>query len=130
MRYISENVISFSIKVKGREDSVRVNFLPLSAGGSSYSTEVTSVIEAMEKSPMFGKVYNRAPECMNEPVQPKKAVRTPKKKVSEVESVTTWQDAAEYLRENFAAGGLMVSNPTNIMDTADRYGVSFPNLSL
>ena len=66
MRYIAEKAISFSMMVKGRTDSVRVSFTSLSTGGSTYSTEEENIIEAMEKSPMYGKFYHRAPECVND----------------------------------------------------------------
>lgn len=132
MRYISKNVISFSIRLKGREDSVRVNFTPLSTGGSTFSTEEQKVIEAMEKSPMFGKVYNRAPECFNEDVKPKKSssrksASEPKGKV-EVPEVRDWQDAVEYLATKFGCDAARLNSPALIQYEADRMGVVFPNL--
>lgn len=129
MRYISDNVISFSIKVKGREDSVRVNFLPLSAGGSSYSTDAPSVVEAMEKSPMYGKVYRRAPECLNESVHAKKPARVQRKKLNVVGSVSTWQDAIEYLTDNYSVDRTKIATPDDVLKEADNLGLSFPNLN-
>lgn len=128
MRYISENVISFSIKVKGREDSVRVNFLPLSAGGSSYSTDVPAVMEAMEKSPMYGKVYSRAPECANDTLETKKPVKTPKKKVMKVDSVDTWQEAIDYLMVNYGIQSGKLVTPDEILKEAEANGVLFTKL--
>ena len=80
MRYISEDAISFSIRIEGRENSLRVNFSPVSSGGSTYSTSIPAAIKALESSKMFGKVYFRAPECVGvTEEQPKK---TAKKRVT------------------------------------------------
>lgn len=129
MRYISESVISFSIKVKGREDSVRVNFLPLSAGGSSYSTDVPSVVEAMEKSPMFGKVYSRAPECANDCTCDKKKVKVFRKKPLAVDSVASWQDAIDYLVENCGSQAGKLVTPDEIQKEAEAKGIVFTGLN-
>lgn len=131
MRYISPSVISFSLRLKGREDSVRVDFTPLTAGGSTYSTDEQRVIEALEKSPMFGKFYNRAPECANEDVKPtKKATRksaaTPKK--TEVTEVNGWQDAVEYLVNHHGCDASKLTSPATITAEAEKLGVTFPNL--
>ena len=128
MRYVSENVISFSIKVKDREDSVRVNFLPLSAGGSSYSTDVPAVMEALEKSTMYGKVYNRAPECVNDTLESKKPARTAKKKALKVDSVDSWQEAVDYLMVNFGIPGGKLVTPDEILKEAEANGVVFTKL--
>lgn len=128
MRYVSNNVISFSIKVKGRADSVRVNFLPLSHGGSSYTTEVESVVEAMEKSPMYGKVYQRAPECADDCLRVKKPVKVFRKKPVSVDSVTGWQDAIDYLVENCGSHAGKLVTPEEILKEAEAKGVVFPRL--
>lgn len=129
MRYISDHVISFSIKVNGRSDSVRVNFLPLSSGGSSYSTEVESVMVAMEKSPMYGKVYRRAPECASDSIRAKKPVKVFRKKPIEVDSVLGWQDAIDYLVENCGSHAGKLVTPDEILKEAEAKGVVFPRLN-
>lgn len=130
MRYVSENSISFSIKVKGRLDSVRVSFNSLSTGGSTYSTDSEGVIEALEKSPMYGKFYQRAPECMNESVRCKKSAKqsSQKKKNISVDSVDSWQDAVEYLVTNCGADIRKLSTPSEILAVAETNGVVFPKL--
>lgn len=128
MRYISESSISFSIRVKGREDSVRVSFTPLSMGGSTYCTNSEAVMEALEKSPMYGKYYNRAPECMNDSIRPKKAAKIPKKTVNEVSSVNGWQEAVEYLVENFGSNPGKIVTPEEILKEAEAKGVVFTQL--
>lgn len=131
MRYISPSVISFSLRLKGREDSVRVDFTPLTAGGSTYSTDEQRVIEALEKSPMFGKFYKRAPECVNEDVKPtkkgaRKSSTAPKK--TEVTEVNGWQDAVEYLVNYHGCDASKLTSPATITAEAEKVGVTFPNL--
>lgn len=131
MRYISPSVISFSLRLKGREDSVRVDFTPLTAGGSTYSTDEQRVIEALEKSPMFGKFYKRAPECVNEDVKPtkksaRKSAAAPKK--TEVTEVNGWQDAVEYLVNHHGCDASKLTSPATITAEAEKLGVTFPNL--
>jgi hypothetical protein len=129
MRYISESSISFSLKVKGREDSIRVSFIPLSSGGSTYSTSEVAVMEALEKSPMYGKVYDRAPECMNDSFSLKKTrTASPKKKVVQVDSVSGWQEAVEYLVENFGSNTGKMVTPDEILKEAEARGVVFTRL--
>lgn len=130
MRYVSDNVISFSILVKGRADSVRVNFQSNSIGGSSYVTDSEAVIQAMEASPMFGKYYHRAPECVNEVVGEKKkrvkAALSPK--VTEVPEVMGWQDAAEYLSDKFGVQPGKLVTPDEILKEASQRNIKFSNL--
>lgn len=131
MRYISPSVISFSLRLKGREDSVRVDFTPLTAGGSTYSTDEQRVIEALEKSPMFGKFYKRAPECVNEDVKPtkksaRKSATAPNK--TEVTEVNGWQDAVEYLVNHHGCDASKLTSPATITAEAEKVGVIFPNL--
>lgn len=126
MRYISENVISFSIRIEGRENSLRVNFTPVSSGGSTYSTSIPAAIKALEGSPMFGKVYFRAPECVGvTEEQPKKVA---KKRVTKVSAVKEWQDAAEYLVEKFGARPESLTTPDAIREEAEKNSVLFPEL--
>lgn len=129
MRYISESSISFSLRVKGREDSIRVSFTPLSSGGSTYTTLEEAVMEALEKSPMYGKVYDRAPECMNESISQKKTrAAGPKKKTVQVDSVNGWQEAVEYLMENYGSDSGKMVTPDEILKEAEARGVVFTRL--
>lgn len=131
MRYVSDNVISFSIRVAGRTDSARVNFLPVSSGGSTFATDVKALIEALEKSNMFGKVYRRAPECEEEVLQ-KKEVKARKvkaaPKVVKVEEVKEWQDAVLYLVDNHGVRREKLVTPEQILKEAENAGIEFPNL--
>ena len=131
MRYIAESSISFSIKVKGRNDSVRVSFLPLSTGGSTYSTDSNTIVEAMEASPMYGKFYQRAPECVNESVKTKRAVKqsAPRKRLTSVDTVESWQEAVEYLADNFGLNAGKLITPDDILREAEAKGVVFSKLN-
>lgn len=131
MRYVSNNVISFSIRLKDRKDSVRIDFSPTSDGGSSFSTEEPKVIEALEQSSMYGTHYRRAPECVNEDVKParrsvRKGSSEPKK--VEVKEVQGWQDAVEYLVNNHGSDASKLTSPSLIVAEAEKVGVTFPNL--
>ena len=130
MRYISERNISFSMKVKGRKDSVRISFTSLSTGGSTYSTDSENVIEALEKSPMYGKFYHRAPECMNDSIRSKREVKPviPKRRVTDIDTVESWQEAAEYLIEKFGSTAKLTT-PEAIMREAEEKGVLFSRLN-
>ena len=128
MRYVSNHVISFSIKTKDRQESRRVNFTSNSNGGSSFTTDNLPLIEAMEASPMFNNIYERAPESVGEIVgkKPRKKKEEPKKKA--VESVGDWQDAIEYLVTEFGCDASILGNPEAILTEAAKQGVEFPNL--
>lgn len=131
MRYIAESSISFSIRVKGRESSVRVSFSSLSTGGSTFSTDSEALMEAMEQSPMYGTFYQRAPECMNESIRSKKATKpaATKKKITEVPEVEGWQEAAEYLSAQFGVSKGKLITPDEILREAEMRGVVFPKLN-
>jgi hypothetical protein len=85
----------------------------------------------MEESPMFGKFYNRAPECVNEDLKParkntRKSAATPKK--TEVTEVNGWQDAVEYLVNYYGSDASKLTSPAMITTEAEKVGVTFPNL--
>lgn len=128
MRYISDSVISFSLQIEGRAESVRISFQSHSMGGSTYSTQSEAIIKALEGSRMYGKHYRRAPECANEVVsgKKKKAVKAPK--VKEVPEVEGWQDAAEYLSENFGVDMGKLNTPDDIVKEASLRYLKFTNL--
>lgn len=132
MRYISDNVISFSMVIEPGKGSARISFTANSNGGSSYYTDSEAVIKAMEASPMFGVVYRRASECIDEQVgQKKKAVRKAKEepKLTPVNEVTGWQDAIEYLVSNCESDASKLSSPEAILKEAATKNIWFPNLN-
>lgn len=126
MRYVSDQVISFSIKVKGKAESRRVSFTAQSTGGSSFTTDIPVLIEALESSTMFGSLYKRAPECSEAVIKKTKTAKSaPKKKI--VEGISDWQDAIEYLIKCGVEQNNL-NSPTEILQEADKLGVEFPNL--
>lgn len=129
MRYVSSQSISFSIRLKGKENSVRVSFIPLSSGGSTYLTDNEALVEALEKSDMFNKVYRRAPECVDEEAKPKRATKkAAEKKLTQVSEVDGWQDAVEYLTEKCGSDASKLISPKAILNEAQAQGLVFPNL--
>lgn len=86
-------------------------------------------MEALEKSPMYGKVYDRAPECMNDSFSLKKTrAAGPKKKTVQVDSVNGWQEAVEYLMENYGSDSGKMVTPDEILKEAEARGVVFTRL--
>lgn len=134
MRYVSDKVISFSIKVKHQENSARVNFTACSSGGSTFCTDKIKLIEALEHSPMFGKVYRRAPECECSCAKPGRKSSAKKceteKRIKLVPGISGWQDAAEYLVNNCGSDADKLNTPDAIMSEAAEKCVKFPDLNM
>lgn len=131
MRYVSDKVISFSIRVEGKAESVRVNFTARATGGSTFTTQYPALIEAMEKSSMYNKVYRRAPECVcmcGGKKKKKEQKSSDKDRITLVTHVQDWQDAIEYLTDTCKCDSANLSSPDDILSEAARCGVKFPNL--
>lgn len=110
-----------------------MNFTGCSNGGSTFSTNKPKLIEALEKSDMFGKIYRRAPECVNISLRPEKKVSQKKTedavKVKLVPGISGWQDAAEYLVSNFGSNAEKLTTPDLILEEAARHNVKFPEIN-
>lgn len=131
MRYISDKVISFSINVKGQKEGVRVTFTARSTGGSTFTTQYPALIEALEQSGMYGRMYRRAPECVcscNRKRPEPKAEE--KKRTTLVTHVADWQDAVEYLTGHCGCDAAVLQSPESILKEAAKCGVKFPNLAM
>lgn len=130
MRYISDKVISFSIRVKGSSNNVRVSFLSVSTGGSSFLTNSAPLVEAMEKSKMYGSLYRRAPECANETLKKKEpsGKAASKKRYEDVKGVSSWPDAVSYLVEGYGIEPDKLMTPESILQAAESKGIKFPDL--
>lgn len=147
MRYISDSVISFSITLNGKDK--RVRFSPLMGGGSMYIAENADEIKLLESLGSYKRnVFRRAPECKDLVIEDssdtgKKVKGTPKKgqknvvekategnnvKVEKVDSVTTIQEAAEYLAEKFELEMDDLADPDTILAKAAENKIEFPNL--
>lgn len=127
MRYVSDKVISFSMAVDGKDNCVRVSFTARSTGGSTFSTQYPALIEALEKSDMYGRLYRRAPECMCD-CKAKAEKSETKKRVTLIPHVADWQDAVEYLTGQCGSDANVLSTPDSILKEAARCNVKFPNL--
>lgn len=128
MRYVSDQVISFSIKVKGKAESRRVSFTAQSTGGSSFTTDIPVLIEALESSTMFGSLYKRAPECSDTVIKKTKTAKTAAKKKI-VEEVNDWQDAIDYLSK-YDIEHSCLNCPAKILEEAAKLGIEFPKLEM
>ena len=129
MRYISDSIISFSIKVQGREGNARVSFSPRTSGGSTFSTDSESLIKALESNEMFGRVYRRAPECLVEQSPRKKASKTSEKQqLTAIDGGEGWQDAIDHLVDNYGVKASSLTSPDVILKEAAKYNIWFPNL--
>lgn len=147
MRYISDKIISFSILINGTYK--RVRFIPKMQGGSIYVTNHQSEIKALEDSDMYNRVYTRAPDCKDEELPknagtkgnanpdkaakialPKadKAAKAASPKIKVVKTVSTWQEAVEYLSTKCGSEAEKLTTPEAIANEAVEKGVSFVNL--
>ena len=128
MRYISKLNISFSLDVNGNDK--RFRFTSCMDGGSIYVTDEAAEIEALEKSDMYNRVYERHPSCVDEEIQSKSKKKPGRKstEMKEVLEVTNWQEAKEYLVDNCEVEEDTVDNPEKIMEAAQKCKVTFPNL--
>ena len=129
MRYISDLNISFSLPVSGGDK--RFCFAPLVTGGSIYVTTTDAEVEALEASPMYGRIYRRAPgqeEAV--PVSGKKGKKntSPKRELLPVNGIATWQEAAEYLASHYDVEPALLSTPDGILAQASAQGIVFKDL--
>lgn len=123
MRYISDRVISFSLSINGTDK--RFRFTPVMNCGSIYVTSSKDEIKALEKSPMFNTVYKRV-ESQGEVSEGR--TRKSKKEIISVDNVTSWQEAKEYLVENFDIDSKEINTPESIQKCAAENNLVFPNL--
>ena len=127
MKYISDLNISFSLLVNGVDK--RFSFSPRTQGGSMYIAKSKAEIKALESSNMYGRIYRRAED---QPVELKTGKRgRPAKQeqtVKDVNSITSWQEAIDYLSENFGSSRENLRTPDEILMEAVKKGVRFVNL--
>ena len=124
MRYVSDRIISFSLSVGGKDK--RICFTPCMGSGSMYVATSKEEIRALESSPMCGKVYRRAPG--QEAAAKAKPVRT-KPKVKDVEGISSWQEAMEYLATYCGSDVESLTTPDEILAEAAKKGIRFTNLN-
>jgi len=132
MRYISNRVISFSLSINGVDR--RIRFIPVTKGGSIYVTDNKEEMSALEKSPMYGKVYKRSeiqPEgdCGKPNARGRKKASA-KPKMQSVNGVDSWQEAIEYMVDKHGADRNGMTSPEEILKEAERLNLCFPNIGL
>ena len=120
MRYISDRVISFSLPINGNDK--RFRFTPVMNRGSIYVTNSKDEIVALEKSPMFNTIYKRVES------QSISSEESSEIELTSVGSVTNWQEAKDYLKENFKIDARTINTPESIQKCATANNVVFPNL--
>lgn len=122
MKYVSERVISFSLLVNGTDR--RIRFVPVTRGGSVYVTDNEGEMKALEASPMFGTTYRRAESagCAKE----RKA--KPAARKTAVNGVETWQEAIEFMVDQYGAERGRLTTPDEILQEAGRLNLTFPNI--
>lgn len=124
MRYVSDRIISFSLSVGGKDK--RICFTACMGSGSMYVATSEAEIKALESSPMYGKVYRRA---IGQDIVPKaKPVRT-KPKAKDVEGISSWQEAVEYLATHCGSDVESLTTPDEILAEAAKKGIRFTNLN-
>jgi hypothetical protein len=122
MLYISDKVISFSLKVNGK--SKRFSFDSRMRGGSYLVVTSKDEIKALESSDMFNRIYRRGEESVEAPKRSRAKAKEPKA-ITEVE---TWQDAQSYLAENYSVDMNQLQTPSDILSAASANNIIFPNL--
>lgn len=127
MKYISDLNISFSLLVNGVDK--RFSFSPRTQGGSMYIVKSNAEIKALEASNMYGRIYRRAEDQPAE-LKTGKRGRSAKQEqdVKDVNSISSWQEAIDYLSENFGSSRENLRTPDEILMEAVKKGVRFVNL--
>lgn len=86
-----------------------------------YTTNDERIQKAIEKDKNFGKkikLYSKYPE--------EKSKNNPP--IKEINGITTWQEAATYLKENCSVSGLLLRGYQSVIKQAEEQGIYFPDL--
>ena len=129
MRYISDLNISFSLLVDGVDK--RFSFSPCGRGGSMYIARSEAEIRALEKSPMYGRVYRRMEGQEDIPVKSssKGGKRKKAPQMQDIPGINTWQEAIEYLVSLCGSDRADLMTPEDILSEASANGIRFTNLN-
>lgn len=96
---------------------------------ATFSTSDPVVQAIMEKSPLFGSLYNIY-RIVHEDTPEKKGATAPKPKdIEPLEGITTKEEAVAYLKSN-GAKATNLKDAESILKYAEKIGVSFPNLTI
>lgn len=86
-----------------------------------YTTNDERIQKAIEKDINFGKkikLYSHYPEEKSKDNAP----------IKEINGITTWQEAATYLKENCSVSGLSLKGYKSVIKKAEEQGIFFPDL--
>lgn len=126
--YFSRSDISISVVVDGK--GLHLSFIPVSGGGSVYTTKDDKIQDAIEKHHNFGKLFNVRFEQKTEKVEKKAKV-----KMNNAETGTVSDKGDDGANGDLAVNGevgeagdkttITVSCPDDAKDyLADRFGIS------
>lgn len=103
---------------------MRVPFIPLTGGGSYYSTSDEKLQQAIESNANFGKMFI-GHEVQEAPVQEEPAQEQPKIKQVNVASL---DDAKEYLAEKFGISRTKLRSKAAITAAAEENNIEFTGI--
>ncbi|MDR0973794.1 MAG: hypothetical protein LBM61_07430 [Prevotellaceae bacterium] len=131
--YYSDRNISFDLLIKDK--SKRIKFNPTTKGGSVYVTTEKEEIEAIESSFYFKKWFvrtdNPAPSNtskIKDKTKPDDTEKPDKLTETVVDTVTSWQEAADYLVNECGSDPSALTTPEAILAAAKEKHVEFPNI--
>ena len=141
--YKSPTVLSFTTRLSNGTLK-RIRFGQYSWGGSLYATEDKLVQEAIEKEPLFGKLFTLESVEETEEEKAAKAKKPVKEdKAEDIEQPTTdesqeevsepknvikvadFSEAKEYLMENYGYKSAQLRSQKSITDAAEKNNITF-----
>lgn len=120
MKYFSDSVLSFNLKVRDRYR--RIRFIPMTRNGSYYIPRDKDEAKALESMDCYG---SRFIKIESDPVPDKKS-RT--KDLTPVGEIRSFQEAIDYLEKTFGSDISGLISPESIQREARKNGVVFPNM--
>lgn len=121
MKYIAKTHIALSVPMAGGK-SVHISFTPQTGGGSVFYTNDAALAQALEKHIKFGKLFKKVADAPAKIVTQPKEESTPQaKKPEKKEKVLTfacYEDAKDYLVDNFGISRTKLRTQTAIQAAA------------
>lgn len=131
--YSSDSQIALNI-VLNNGKSTHITFIPLSSGGSVYSTSVEEIQNALEKHYRFGDLFVLN-HSENDTLPHTEKVSSKKRPISEennlqVVSVNDLGEAKDFLAETFGVSRTSLKSQKSIIEIAKANGIEFDGLDL
>lgn len=125
--YTSDSHISINVVLKSGK-SCHISFIPLSSGGSVFSTSIEDVQKALEKHYRYGSLF----VLSGEEREDESAVKVTESSVSEskgiVVHVSDFGEAKDYLADKHGVSRTSLKSQKSILDAAATLGVMFEGL--